>query len=110
MLADSTLESLTPSVNTPLNRYKLLPLFKDAIFMDLIEPNELAKKQEATGYHKGTFQFLQKFQLRLNLIFSEENHSIFKNFYTTSPNAMKTTQMHNPPPPHELSKETKNVI
>jgi hypothetical protein len=23
---------------------------------------------------------------------------------------MKTTQMHNPPPPHELSKETKNVI
>jgi hypothetical protein len=35
MLGDSTLESLTPSVNTPSNRYKLLPLFKEAIFVDL---------------------------------------------------------------------------
>jgi hypothetical protein len=53
MLGDSILESLTPSVNTPLNRYNLLPLFKEAIFLDLrcslftlkkIEPNELANK------------------------------------------------------------------
>jgi hypothetical protein len=53
MLGDSTLESLTPSVNTPLNRYKLLPLFKEAIFLDLrcspftlkkIEPNKLANE------------------------------------------------------------------
>ncbi len=51
----------------------------------------------------------KKFQLRFNLIFSEEIHSIFKNFfYKASPNAMKPSWC--TPPPWELSKETKNVI
>ncbi len=53
MLGDFTLESLTPSVNTPLSRYRLLPLLKEAIFLDVrcssftlknIEANELANK------------------------------------------------------------------
>jgi hypothetical protein len=53
MLGDFTLESLTPSVNTPLSRYRLLPLLKEAILLDVrcssftlknIEANELANK------------------------------------------------------------------
>jgi hypothetical protein len=40
--------------------------------------------------------------------FQWRNHSIFKNFYTASPNAMKPTLC--TPPPQELSKETKNTI
>ncbi len=40
--------------------------------------------------------------------FQWKNHSIFKNFYIASPNAMKPSQC--TPPPRELSKETKNAI
>ncbi len=35
------------------------------------------------------FQFLRNFQIRFNLIFSEEIISIFKNFCTSSPNIME---------------------
>ncbi len=40
--------------------------------------------------------------------FQWRNHSIFKNFFTTSPNVMKPSRR--TPPPWELSKETKNAI
>jgi len=57
---------------------------------------------------KGTFQFFQNFQPRFNLILSEENHSIFKNFCTASPNTMKPSsytscRRRRPPPPPEGS-------
>jgi hypothetical protein len=40
--------------------------------------------------------------------FQWKSHSIFKNFYITSPNAMKPSRC--TPPPWELSKDTKNAI
>jgi len=53
----------------------------------------------------GTFQFLQNFQLRINLIFSEKIIQYSRTFgLQTSCNQ----PMH--PPPRELSKETKNMI
>ncbi len=51
---------------------------------------------------------LPKFSARIYFNFQWKNHSIFKNFYTTSPNTMKPTPY--TPPPRELSKETKNTI
>ncbi len=41
---------------------------------------------------KGTFQFLQDFQLWFN--FQQKNHSIFKNFCTASPNIMEPKPIH----------------
>ncbi len=80
----------------------------------ILNPN-LTKKiplnpphQDLSNNTKGTLQFLQNFQLQFNLIFSEKNHSILKNFYNASPNTIKLSRC---TPPHwELSKETKNTI
>ncbi len=56
------------------------------------------KSQDLSNNNKGTFQCLQDFQLRLNLIkFQWRNHSIFKNFCTASPNAMKPSRFTSPP-------------
>jgi hypothetical protein len=92
-----------------------------------------------TTTRKAHFKFLRNFQLQFNLlliyseeiysifknfyttspnsfnlilIFREKNYSIFKNFYTTSPNAMKPSLCTPPSPrePREHSKETKNMI
>ncbi len=57
---------------------------------------------------KATFQFLQNIPLNFNLIFSKKNHSIFKNFCTTSPNVMEPSPC--TPPCRELSKDIKNMI
>ncbi len=57
--------------------------------------------------HQSHFQSLRNFQLWFNLIFSEEIIQ-FKNFCTTSANAIKPSWC--TPPPWELSKEAKNVI
>jgi hypothetical protein len=57
---------------------------------------------------KGTFQFLQNFQLWFNLVFSEEIIQCSKNFCTTSPNVMELSPCS--PPHRELSKDTKNTI
>jgi hypothetical protein len=54
------------------------------------------------------YRFLWNFQLGFSLIFSEEIIQYSKNFNTASPNAMKPSPC-TPPPPGELSKETKNT-
>jgi hypothetical protein len=63
--------------------------------------------QDLSNSTKRTFQSLWSFQLQFNLV-HWRNHSIFKNFYTTSPNAMKPNRC--TPSPQELFKETTNVI
>jgi len=57
--------------------------------------------------HQRHIQLLRNFQLQFKK-FQWRNHSIFKNFYTSSPKAMKPSQW--TPPPQEPSKETKNTI
>jgi hypothetical protein len=52
--------------------------------------------QDLCNNTKGTFQFLRNFQLRFNLI-QWRNHSIFKNFCTTSPTVMEPSPC---APPH----------
>jgi hypothetical protein len=56
--------------------------------------------QDLSNNTKSTFQFLQYFQGR--------SHSIFKNFYTASPNAMKPSQC--TLLPRELWKESQRVF
>jgi hypothetical protein len=48
--------------------------------------------QDLSENTKGTFQFFQKFQLRFNLIFSEEIIQYSRNFCTSRPNTMKPSQ------------------
>jgi len=65
--------------------------------------------QDLSNNTKGTFQFLPNLQLWFNLInFQWRNHSIFKNFCTTSPNIMEPSPC--TPPCGELSNDTKNMI
>jgi len=49
-----------------------------------------------------------KFSATILFYFQWRNHSIFKNFCTTSPNSMEPSQC--TPPRWELSKDTKNMI
>jgi len=49
--------------------------------------------QDLSNNINDTFQFLQNFQLRFNLIFTEK-YSIFKNFCIASPNIIWTNPMH----------------
>jgi len=63
--------------------------------------------QDLSNNTNDTFQFLQKFQLRFNLIFTEK-YSIFKNFCIASPNIIEPTPC--TPPCWELSKDTKSMI
>jgi len=70
--------------------------------------NSIKSCSSRSNNTKDTFQFLWNFQLWFNFIFSEENHPIFKNFCTTSPNVMEPSPC--TPPCQELSKDTKNTI
>jgi hypothetical protein len=57
---------------------------------------------------KETFQFLQNFELWFYFAFQWKNHSIFKNFCTTSPSVMEPSPCTHPC--QELSKDTKKTI
>jgi hypothetical protein len=63
--------------------------------------------QDFSNNTEGTFQF-QKISATIYFNFQWGNHSIFKNFCTTSPNIMEPSPC--TPPHQELSKDTKNTI
>ncbi len=97
---------------------KLFEFSASKITSKSISPNSKSKSYQVNSINsshqdifkntKCTFQFLSKFQLRFNLIFSEEIIQYSKTFapqVQTSWNQSPCT-----PPPQELSKETKNTI
>jgi len=71
-------------------------------------PHSESKSYQTNSIKSCSSRSLQQHLLGFNFNFQWKNHSIFKNSYTASPNAMKPSWC--TPPPRELSKETKNMI
>jgi hypothetical protein len=82
------------------------PLFLHIFYETQIPSNPA--HQYLSNNTKGTFQFLQDFQVRFNLIFSEE---IIQYSRTFAPQVQTSwNQAHAPLLLRELSKDTKNTI